>query len=202
MPFRGNRRITAGQGVTFLELERQDSLESGAGGYEFGILYESRVNKIGFTTGVRYLETGYNVDEQPLRGQPEMRFSEEVRARYLSIPFELNFHQDITAKDRVGFMLGLGAHLHLKTIRNRTTINEGVVQGVEEIPNNPDISFRSPIISFNTGIVFDRKLSEKWAVKLQPSFQFFLQGNQREQINQTNRNYYQVGVRAVVKRFF
>ena len=202
MAHRGNRRITAGQGVSFVELERQDSLESGVGGYSFGILYESRVNKIGFTTGVRYLETGYNIDEQPFRNEPDRRFSEEVRARYVSVPFELNFHQDITEKDRVSFMLGLAAHLHLKTVRNRTTSLDGVNQGTEEIPNDPDISFRSPIVSLNTGIAFDRRLGEKWALKVQPNFQFFLQGNQLETINQTNRNYYQLGVRLVVKRFF
>lgn len=202
MPHRGNRRITAGQGVNFAELERQDSLESGVGGFGFGLLYESRVDKIGFTTGVRYLETGYDVDQQPFRNEPDRMFSETIRARYISVPFELNFHQNITEKDRVSFMLGVAGHLHLKTVRQRTTSIDGVDQGTEEIPNDPEVSFRSPVVSLNAGIAFDRKLGDKWALKLQPNFQFFLQGNQLETINQTNRNYYQLGVRGVIKRFF
>ena len=202
MPHRGNRRISGGQGVTFRELERQDSLESGAPGYSFGIVYESRVNKVGFTTGVRYLETGYDVAPQPLGGNPDVTFADEVRARYLSVPFEFNFNQDITAKDRVGFMLGVAAHLHLKTLRQRTIVREGVAEAPLEIEPDPDLSFRSPIVSLNTGITFDRKLSERWALKVQPNFQFFLQGNQRENLNLTNRNYYQLGVRVIVKRFF
>lgn len=202
MPHRGNRRITAGQGVNFAELERQDSLESGVGGFGVGLLYESRVDKIGFTTGVRYLETGYSIEEQPLGGGTDLRFSEEVRARYVSIPFELNFHQNITEKDRVSFMLGAAANLHLKTVRERTTFADGISQGTEIFPNAADVSFRSPVISFNAGIALDRKLSDRWAIKLQPVFQFFLQGNQQESAGQTNRNYYQLGLRVVVKRFF
>lgn len=202
MPHRGNRRLTGGQGVNFAELERQDSLESGVGGFSVGLLYESRVNKIGFTTGVRYLETGYDVDEQPLGGGPTARFSETVRARYLSVPFELNFHQDITPKDRVCFMLGLAANLHLETIRERTTFNDGVALGTEIVPTASDVSFRSPVVSLNAGIAFDHKFTNRWAVKVQPVFQFFLQGNQRSAAAQTNRNYYQLGLRVVGKRFF
>lgn len=198
----GNRRISGGAGVTFFELERQDSLESGVGGLSYGILYESRANKVGFTTGVRYLETGYNVAEQAFVNSPETRFSDEVRAQYLSVPFELNFHQSITEKDRVSFMLGIAAQLHLKTVRTRTITEDGELVSTEEIPNSPNVNFRSPIVSLNTGIAFDRKLGEDWALKIQPNFQFFLQGNLQTQNNQTNRNYYQLGVRVVIKRFF
>lgn len=197
----GNRRISGGSGVTFFELERQDSLESGVGGLGYGILYESRADKVGFATGVRYLETGYDVAEQAFLNTPETRFSDQVRAKYLSVPFELNFHQSITQKDRVSFMLGIAAQLHLKTVLTRTITEGGVVVSTEEIPNNTNINFRSPIISLNTGIAFDRKLGEDWALKIQPNFQFFLQGNLQAENNQTNRNYYQLGVRVVVKRF-
>lgn len=202
MPLRANRRISGGQGVTFRDLEMQDSLESGASGYQIGLLYESRVNKIGFTTGVRYLETGYVVADQPLFSDPETQFGDEVTARYIMIPFELNFHQNITDKDRVGFMLGAAANLHLKTIRSRTFVRDGLAEDPVDLEADPGVSFRSPVISFQAGIAFDRKLSEKWALKLQPTFQFFLQGNQQQAANQTNRNYYQLGVRVMVKRFF
>lgn len=198
----GNRRISGGAGVTFSELERQDSLESGTGGFSYGILYESRADKIGFTTGVRYLETGYNVAEQAFFSTPERRFSDEVRAQYIEFPFELNFHQSITDKDRVSFMLGIAGQLHLNTVRTRTITEEGVLVSSEALPTNPNANFRSPIVSLSTGIAFDRKLGEKWALKVQPHFRFFLQGNLESANNQTNRNYYQVGVRVVVKRFF
>lgn len=202
-PHHGSRRITAGQNVPFTEVERQDSLEAGRGGYGIGIVFESRADKIGFTTGLRYLQTGYEVDVQGTGGvNSGTTFSEVVKASYVSVPFELNFHQDITEKDRVHFILGVAGHLHLQTSTTRTTFQDGNEVSKEVLTDDPLKDYRSPVISLNTGIGFDRKLSEDWAIRLQPNFQFFLQGNLRDSFNQTNRNYYQLGVRLTVRRTF
>ncbi|MEM9526769.1 MAG: outer membrane beta-barrel protein [Bacteroidota bacterium] len=202
-PHQGNRRVTAGSGVTFTELERQDSLEMGRGGFSAGLVYDVRTDKIGFTTGIRYLETGYVVGQQPTTLDPNstLTFSETVKAQYLSIPFELNFHQNITEKDRVLFTLGVAGHFHLNTNITQTNYDEGVETGSEVLPDDPTSSFRSPVFSINTGIGFDRKVSDNWSVRIQPNFQFFLQGNLKEDPNRTNRNFYQLGVRVVVRRF-
>ncbi|MEL7163732.1 MAG: outer membrane beta-barrel protein, partial [Bacteroidota bacterium] len=143
-PHQGNRRISAGAGVTFLELERQDSLESGRGGFSAGLTYDVRNDKIGFTTGIRYLETGYEVAQRPTTADPdtEFTFSQTVEARYLSVPFELNFHQSITEKDRVLFTLGVAANLHLNTRFTRTDFRDGVEIGTEVLPENPEDNFR------------------------------------------------------------
>lgn len=201
-PHHGSRRISAGQNVPFTEVERQDSLEAGRGGFSAGIVFESRADKIGFTTGLRYLETGYEVGEQSTGLASGRTFSETVKASYLSIPFELNFHQDITEKDRVHFILGIAAHLHLQTTSTQTIFQDGIEVEKIVISDDPDKDYRSPVVSLNTGIGFDRKLSEKWAIRLQPNFQFFLQGNLRDSFDQTNRNYYQLGVRLTVRRLF
>jgi hypothetical protein len=73
-----------------------------------------------------------------------------------------------------------------------------MIEDLEAVPNQ---EYRSPVLSINTGIGFDRKLSERWAIRLQPNFQFFLQGNLKEDPDRTNRNYYQLGARLTVKRF-
>ncbi|MEO0733250.1 MAG: hypothetical protein AAFZ52_10475, partial [Bacteroidota bacterium] len=70
-PHQGNRRLSAGLGVTFQELERQDSLESGLGGFSVGFTYDVRNDKIGYTTGLRYLRTGYEVAQQPTTSDPD-----------------------------------------------------------------------------------------------------------------------------------
>jgi len=197
----GSRRISAGSGVVFSELERQDSLESGVPGYGVGLMYTSRVNKIGFTTGVRFLETGFDVAVQSDRRAGSNRtFSQEVRARYISLPFELNFYQDITEKDRVFFALGLAAHLHLKTKTTQTDFIEGEQTGTMVLGDDPDNEFRSPIISLNTSLGFDRKFSERWSIRFEPFFQFFLQGNLKTNFDSTNRNYYQLGARVLARR--
>ena len=202
-PHLGGRRISGGALVQFTELERQEELEDGIGGFGLGLLFESRADKMGFTTGLRYLETGYEIidpgEDGPVLG---FDFTDKVTARYLSVPFELNFHQDITSKDRVSFMLGMAAHVHLNTVTERTTTFDGEDRSTEPLPENPELDYRPINISLNTGIGYDRRLGENWAIKVQPYFQFFLRGNLQADDRQLNRNYYQTGVRVVVKRIF
>lgn len=202
-PHFGNRRLTGGQGIPFQQVERRDSLESGVGGYSVGLVYDSRNGRIGFTTGVRYLTTGYNVDRQFV-GQPgsARSFLQEVRASYLSIPFELNFWQDINDDDRVLFVLGLAANLHLNTTTTQINFLNEDETGREEIPEDPDLTYRNPVISLNTGFGYDRKLGQNWSLRLQPMFTFFLQGNLQAEAERNNRNYFQLSARATVRRIF
>jgi len=202
-PHLGGRRISGGALVEFTELERQEELEDGIGGFGVGLLFESRADKVGFTTGLRYLETGYEIVD-PGEDGPVLGFdlTDQVRAKYLSIPMELNFHQSITDKDRAFFMLGIAAHVHLNTSTERTTTFDGEDRGTETLPEDPELVYRPVNISLNTGIGYDRKLGNDWAVKIQPYFQFFLRGNLQADDRQLNRNYYQTGVRVVVKRIF
>ena len=197
----GGRRISAGSGIPFQQLERQDSLESGLGGYGIGLLFESRADKIGFTAGVRYFTTGYIFTETFADGPGfGTDIESEVTARYLELPLEMNFHQSINEKDRVSFTLGLGANLHLKTETAETPIVEGQRGDTEIIPPFDDEEFRPVVVSLNTALAYDRKLGDDFAVKVQPYFRFFLQGNLQTNFSQFNRNYFQTGVRVVVKR--
>lgn len=198
----GGRRLD-GTGLPFRQVEIQDSLEAGIPGLSLGLIFESRAGKLGFTTGVRYLETGYEIVENGLNGPTiGADYRDEIRASYLSIPLELNFHQDITPKDRASFMLGVAANLHLGTTTRRTRFLDGVDQGTNILPEDPNLAFRSLLFAFNTGIAYDRKLGDKWAVKIQPYFTFFLRGNLQETFNDFNRNFYQTGLRVTVKRMF
>lgn len=202
-PHAGGRRISAGAGVPFQQLEAQDSLERGVGGYGLGLIFESRADKLGFTTGIRYLRTGYEAmtesDEGPGLGMATL---DEVTAQYASIPLEINFHQNITEKDRVFFMLGIAANVHLKTVTKQTVFLDGEVQSSGNLPDDATQAYRPVVLSLNTGLGFDRKLGEDWAVRIQPYFRFFLQGNLQTNFDQLNRNYYQTGVRLTVKRVF
>lgn len=198
----GGRRLT-GAGLDFRTLELQDSIEGGRGGYSVGLLFESRAGKLGFTSGVRYLRTGFTVTDNGTDGAGfGTDVNDEITAEYVEIPFELNFHQDITPKDRVGFTFGLSANVHLRTVTRRITTIEGVAGLEEEVPDNFGADFRRVVPAFTTGLIYDRRLGERWAVKVQPFFRYFLRGNLAEEFNVFNRNYYQTGVRATVKRFF
>lgn len=202
-PHNGGNRITSGGGSVIRSLEMQDSLESGLGGYSIGLLFESRADKVGFTTGFRYIRTGYEVVENDFDG-PTVGLDkrEQVTAQYLEVPLEINFHQDFSEKSSAHFMLGIAANLHLNTKTERSTRFDGVEQGTVVLPEDPEREFRPVILSLNTGLGFDRKFGENWAVRVQPYFRFFLQGNLKSNFDQLNRNYYQTGVRVVVKRVF
>ncbi len=200
-PQSSQRRISGTNSATIAQLEELDSLETGTFGYGIGAIYESRVDRIGFSTGLRYTNVGYGTLEQPLRGVLGTSYRDRVTAHYLSVPFELNFYQDVTEQDRVLFILGAGLQYHLGTRTQRTTYAGGEETATGRLEEDPP--YRSLLTSFMTGIGYDRKLSTDWAIRFQPTFQFFLNGNLRpEQDTQANRNFYQVGLRVVVRRLF
>jgi len=202
-PHQGGRRISGGANVLFTTLEKQEELEDGIGGFGVGLIYESRADKLGLTTGLRYLETGYEIID-PGEDGPVLGFdiTDRVKASFVSVPMELNFHQSITNKDRASFTLGMAAHVHLETTTERTTTFDGEDRGTEILAEDPELIYRPINISLNTAIAYDRKIGNDWAVKVQPYFQFFLRGNLRADDRQLNRNFYQTGVRVVVKRIF
>ena len=201
-PQSSQRRISGTANATYNQLDAIDSLETGVFGYGIGAIYESRVDRIGFSTGLRYTNPGYATLEQPLRGEAGTTYTDRVTAHYLSVPFELNFYQDVTEQDRVLFVLGAGLQYHLGTRTERTTYAGGEEQESAALEDD-DVQYRPLLASFMTGIGYDRKLSNDWAIRFQPTFQFFLKGNLRpDQDVLANRNFYQVGFRVVVRRLF
>lgn len=199
-PHYNHRRISGTNNITFNQLNRMDSLETGSPGFLVGLSYESRVDRIGYTTGIRYVQTGYASLEQAAGGGGNT-FSDRVTGHYLSLPFEINFYQDVTEKDRALFLLGIAGQYHLGTRARRTTYTDGETTGSELLADDAD--YRPVILSLVTGIGYDRKLSTDWAIRFQPTFQFFLNGNLRPDTDVlANRNYYQLGLRIVVRRLF
>ena len=178
-----------------------DSLESGAYGYSAGLVFENRVERIGYTTGLRYTRTGLQRLRQPLPGsRPE--YAERVAAHYLSIPFDVNFYQDVSEKNRVLFTLGAGLQYHLTT-RTHRKLFSGEQEVSTVLVDDSAREYRPLVVSFSTAIGYDRKLSADYAIRFQPYFQFFLNGNRREDVDLlANRNYYQVGLRLIVRRLF
>lgn len=201
-PHLGEQRISNSSNVTATRLERLDSLESGRPGFAIGLTYESRVDRIGYTTGLRYLRLGYETLQQEVPGAPDQRYADVVTANYLSLPFEVNFYQDVTENDRALFLLGVNGQYHLGTRTQRTTFTGGAESGSERLAYDAS-QYRPIIIAFVAGIGYDRKLSTDWALRVQPTFQFFLNGALRPETDApANRNYYQLGLRLVLRRLF
>ena len=202
LPQLTEQRVSGLNGATFDDLERLDSLESGTLSYGLGLTYESRVDRIGYTTGLRYSRLGYTTLPQRTPGSNTETFTDDVTAHYLALPFELNFYQEATPKDRLLFTLGLSLQYHLGTRTERTRFTNGDETGAEELPG-ADIDYRGILPAFTTSFAYDRKLSTDWALRFQPAFQFFLNGNlQPNDTAEANRQYYQVGLRLILRRLF
>ena len=200
VPLLSERRVAGVGNVTFDQLEIIDSLEAGNPSFGLGVVYESRVDRIGYTTGLRYTRASYGTLQQ-LGEETGVTYSDEVRAHYLSLPFELVFYQDVSEQDRVLFMLGAAVQYHLGTGVQRTSFRNGEETGSERLADGPD--YRGLVTSFITGFGYDRKLSSDWAIRLQPTFEFYLNGNLKPNPDtKANRNFYQIGLRLVVRRLF
>lgn len=185
--------------VAFSVLNEIDSLERGGFGYGAGLVYESRIDRIGYTTGIRYTRTTYRTLDQVSAGGDTYR--DRVGGHYLAIPFDVNFYQDINEDDRVHFLLGAAVHYHLGTRLRRTVTRDG--QSLDPERLDADLPYRSFIPSFAAGIGYDRKLSPDWAIRFQPTFRFFLNGNLKPDPGiQATRNYYQIGLKIVLRRLF
>ena len=198
-PHYGDRRVSGVNNFPVSRLKFIDSLETGQFGYGLGVTYESRVDRIGYTTGIRYTRVGYEtIQQSDFAGGT---FSDRVAGHYLALPFELNFYQDVSERDRALFLLGVAGQCHLGTTTRRTSFVNGNETGTETVEG--DVDYRPLVLAFTTGIGYDRKLSDYWAIRFQPTFQFFLKGNLRPGADAAvNRNYYQLGFRIVVRRLF
>jgi hypothetical protein len=200
-PYLNNRRISGTALATISQLERIDSLEESRIGYGLGLLYENRVDRIGWSSGLRYTRAGYG--SLPRRtGTVGETIEDEVQAHYIAVPFELNFYQDATPVDRVHFVLGVALQFHLATRTFRSELRDGEEVNRVRVDDG-GLSYRGLVPSFMTGVGYDRKLSDDWAIRFQPTFQYFLNGNLSDSPDLlANRNLYQVGVRVTLRRLF
>jgi hypothetical protein len=196
-----NRRITRVGSATAFQVEAIDSLETSTLGYAVGVLYENRVDRIGWSSGLRYTRAGYGGIEQRT-GTVGETYRDEVTAHYLAVPFELNFYQDASPDDRVVFVLGAALQFHLGTRATRTEVRDG--EDTNTIPIEDDrFVYRGLVPSFMTGIGYDRRLGTDWAIRFQPTLQYFLTGNLSDSPDLlANRNLYQVGLRVTLRRLF
>lgn len=194
-PHLSNRRLLAHQSVLFSEIARTDSLEKANFGYGLGVFYYQRVERVGFNVGLRYLSTGYRVDDDVLPNQPANNtatFSQVYTAQLLEVPFQFNFYQNLGAKTSFYFTLGATASLHLKSqIEQTNKLDSGTVTEIVET----DVKYRSVNFGMITAIGIQRRFN-KFTLGLQPTFEYWLSGNiVPDESTLLNRNLYNIGLR-------
>jgi hypothetical protein len=196
-PHLSNRRLLAGNSVTFAEVARIDSLEKADFGYGLGIFYAQRVERLGFHFGLRYLVTGYQTNNDEVPGQnPNVQavlFNQTYRAQLLEVPFQLNFYQNFGENTSFYFTLGAAASLHLNSRVNETTIVPNGPTTTEELIT--DVEYRNLNFAMIAAMGVERRFN-KFTLGLQPTFEYWLGGNVLPRDDsELSRNLYNVGLR-------
>ena len=200
-PHLSHRRLAGGSDLILDELAALDSLETGLFSYGFGLVYDNRFDRLGYTVGLRYARAGYRTLEQPI-GDPfdNVGFRLTTTTDFLSLPLEINFWQDIDERNRVFFFFGGAVNYQLRTRVRRQDFEGGNVTNDEILPTSDFIDYRRLQFSLGTGIGYDRRLGTRLAVRLQPDVRFFLSSNTvRDEVERVSRNYFQLGLRATVR---
>lgn len=183
------------------ETQRLENLEVSRLSYTAGLMAQWRAERIGFKTGLYFVESGY----QTRRTEVDLRDdipngAEDQRINYISyfleVPAELLFYQTLDDKNDFLFSMGISIALNIAN-RERTTfyiddIEEPVT--VEPEGNN----FAALGYSFVTGLGWEHHF-DGFSILLQPTFQFWLSGLLNDPSARYNRNLYAVGVRAGAK---
>ncbi|MEL6274997.1 MAG: hypothetical protein AAFU03_07845 [Bacteroidota bacterium] len=200
-PHLANRRLIAGNTLTFSEINRIDSLEMRDFGYGIGVFYAQRSEKIGYHFGLRYLATGYERARGPVDDNSGpagfSEFSEDFITNILEIPFQLNFYQNLGNKSSFYFTLGVAAGIHLNSKTERTYFSpEGTL--TEEF--DPEVDYRGVNFALVTAVGYETRLGQNYAVGLQPTFEYWLGGNVIAEAADINRNLYNLGLRLTLQR--
>lgn len=182
------------------EADRLENLEVARFSYSAGLAGYWRTDRIGFKTGLFFTESGYETRRQeidPREESPDGAESKRVQYahQYIEIPGELLFYQNLNAKNDFLFSMGISAAVNLSN-RERTTflIGDTNDRQTTTAPGN----FTSLGFSFISGLGWEHQFS-RFALSLQPTFQFWLRGLLNDESAIFNRNLYSVGLRTGVK---
>ena len=193
-----NRRLIAFSNISDREIIRLDSLESGRFSYSAGLNAGWRGGKVGFYFGLNYMDTGYKtlkggfaIDEPNPREASNRRFV--YKNTNLEVPVELKFYQELKDGSHFYFMLGGAMSINLQNNFN-TILYFGDSQELERTKDERE--FRSTNFAFQTGMGWEKALSDKIILAVQPTFQFWTKGVLVD--NELNRNLYSFGLKLIV----
>ena len=198
-PNLSNRRLIAFSNISEAEVVRLDSLENSRFSYSAGIMAGWRGGKGGFYVGLNYMDTGYRTLRGPFAAdEPNPREASERRFVHkninIEIPAELQFFQELKNDNYFYFMLGIAMSVNVQNNLN-TILYFGDTS--EVIRAREEEEFRRTNFAFQTGMGWEKVLSEKFAMIVQPTFKFWMRGVLVN--NELNRNLYSFGLKLAIK---
>ena len=191
-------RLGAGTTINNAALDSLEARETSRPSIAFGLAAQWRGAKAGFRTGIQLTNTGYRTVQEPVpTGEPAppgaVTRSIAYRSMFIEMPAEILFLHEINTKDRVNFMMGVGAAYNIGNYED-TTYFSGERIGTEKQKLSND-NFRRLHLSFQTGVGWQRDFGQKVVFFVQPTFQFWFNGLLLEP-GEVNRNLYSIGLKT------
>lgn len=199
-PNMSNRRLIAFNNLSVQAQKTLDSLESARPSYSIGVMAGWRGQKAGFQFGLNYMNTGYRTLKQAIpQSDPQSEIASTRRYTYqftnIEIPIDLLFYQELSEGNEFFFAMGTALSFNLQN-KNQVVLFSGENKTREEITVNQD-DYRLFNYGFEAGMGWERTFNERWALLLQPNFQFWFKGVLEK--NDLNRSLYNFGLRIIVK---
>jgi outer membrane translocation and assembly module TamA len=195
-----HRRLIAQDVINRAEVDSLEELEIAKISYSAGALVRWRSEKIGFQTGINYMNSGHRtrrVPVEPVDPAPSLGATEKrtvFRNIFIEVPAELQFFQELNDNNDFLFMMGITLSYNINNTTDLVFYN-GESQEVVEQPTDND-QFSRVNYSFIAGMGWEHQFGENFIMSLQPTFQFWLRPLLNDINLPLNRNLYAVGLRA------
>ncbi|NBC07005.1 MAG: outer membrane beta-barrel protein, partial [Bacteroidetes bacterium] len=151
------RRLLPRNDINRDQIDAVDDMEQGKFSYSAGLIATWRKDKLGFKTGLTFVESGYQTKRTEVDLRDEVPpGAEDERTAYQSlfveVPAEMLFFQNFDRKNQMYFSMGLTAAFNVDN-RERVTYYFGDTQDVvtELIANNPQVDFGLMLFNQNNG---------------------------------------------------
>ena len=169
-------------GTNIDELIELDELEKGKFAYSAGARVELNLGKkVGFQTGVNFVQLGYATGRQRFIRQIEgteviTERESQFDFRNVEVPFILNFYQELSPQGRMYFKMGGSAIYSLSRREQTREYTEDVLtsDNTTSLTAGADAN-----ISVQTGMGYEHTLGNI-AVFVEPNFQYYLRSQHED----------------------
>lgn len=192
------RRLLPRNDINRDQIDAVDDMEQGKFSYSAGLVATWRKERIGFKTGLTFVESGYQKRrmEVDLRDNVPPGAEDERTAfqnLFIEVPAEMLFFQNFDPKNQMYFSMGLAAAFNIDN-RERVTYYFGDTQDVvsEQLDNS---EFSALHFSFVSGMGYQHDFDQGFSLFVQPTLQFWLTSLLNDPNAEFNRNLYAVGLR-------
>ena len=195
-PNSSGRRLVALGNYDEEFVRETEALETTKFSYSAGLIAEWKGEKLGFRTGLNYMQSGYQTIKQLFpTDEPNPDNASHIRQQfnntYIEAPVEFLFSQSLKEGSALFFMLGASFAVNLS---NKT--NTILYFGETNQSNSSDTEgdFRPFNYAFQSGMGWKTDIGENFTIVIQPHFQFWLKGLLED--NLVNRNLYSLGLKT------